>query len=338
MRPEFVDSLICPETHQSLELSVDGQDAAGNVIEGFLHTGDGRRRYRITNGIPRFVDHQRYSASFGFEWEVFRKVLFNEEHFQTLPKLFAERYALPPDEIRGKYVLDAGCGAGRFTCMCQRWKARRVVGIDLSNAVDFAARNIGAPCSGVEFVQADIFNLPFKREIFDVVFSIGVLHHTPDPAKAFESLVPFLRDGGRITAGLYTNNWGIGDRVCRTFTPHLPKRLLYLLSHLAVPLYTLYRLPHVGRLLYRLLPIFMSPKARERILNTFDWYSPVYQHYTSTDTVVEWFRDAGLTEIETAAQGHASGIKPIRDSREMAGGYSCGSSARAARNALVARA
>ena len=106
--------------------------------------------------------------------------------------------------------------------------------------------------------------------------------------------------------------------MCRTFTPHLPQRLLYLLSHLAVPLYTLYRVPHLGRLLYRLLPIFMSPNARERILNTFDWYSPVYQHYTSTETVVDWFRDAGLTEIETSAQGHASGIKPIRDSRDIA--------------------
>jgi 2-polyprenyl-3-methyl-5-hydroxy-6-metoxy-1,4-benzoquinol methylase len=82
---------------------------------------------------------------------------------------------------RTRSYSKAAAVKGRHTKLAAEWGAKEVVGIDLGDGVEsaFAAtRN----STNAHIVQCDIFKLPFKKS-FDYAFSIGVLHHTPNPKK-----------------------------------------------------------------------------------------------------------------------------------------------------------
>lgn len=97
-------------------------------------------------------------------------------------------------DVRGRPVLDGGAGAGRYAEVVAGWDAE-VVAIDLAGAIDVAAENLrGLPST--HFVQADLFALPFRSETFDMAYSIGVLHHTPDTAAAFREVAALVKKGG----------------------------------------------------------------------------------------------------------------------------------------------
>ena len=97
-------------------------------------------------------------------------------------------------DYRGRLVLDAGVGAGRFAEVVAN-KGGEVVGVDLSRAIDAAYENIGRR-PNVHLVQADIMAMPFRDGTFDLAYSVGVLHHTPDPERAF-GRVAAVRPQGR---------------------------------------------------------------------------------------------------------------------------------------------
>src|SRR3954452_7101798 len=90
------------------------------------------------------------------------------------------------DGVRGRMIVEFGCGPGRFLDVVRR-RGGVAVGIDLSMAVEPARENFRDD-PDVLIVQGDILNPPFKKGVFDFGYSIGVLHHTPDPAKGLESL------------------------------------------------------------------------------------------------------------------------------------------------------
>lgn len=106
-----------------------------------------------------------------------------------------------PDFFRGKRVLDAGCGSGRHAFYAARFGAQ-VWAMDLGPAVQVARRNTEASES-VHVVQADLYRPPFAFESFDFVYSLGVLHHLPDPVAGFRSLLRYLKPGGKIQIFLY---------------------------------------------------------------------------------------------------------------------------------------
>jgi SAM-dependent methyltransferase len=189
------------------------------------------------------------------------------------------------------------------------------------------------------FVQADLLHLPFPPQTFDFIYSIGVLHHTPDTRASLSHVVRTLRPGGeaaiwvyprrrlsetfhyfpeavnevlahdvnyRVPAklhGLLRRFAGILDWTMetassleRSITTRLPPRWLYWLCHVAIPLYTIYRIP----LFYPLrlvTKIAMDPDPEWRVLDTFDWYSPRYQWKHTYAEVREWFAQGGFEEI-----------------------------------------
>ena len=140
-------------------------------------------------------------------------------------------------------MLDAGVGAGRFAEIVSN-KGGDVVGVDLSQAIDAAYENIGRR-PNVHLVQADIFAMPFRDGTFDMAYSVGVLHHTPDPAAAFARVAAAVRQGGALAVYLYAR-YGPSHRfsdMIRVLTTRLPFPILRALSALAVPAYYLYRVP-----------------------------------------------------------------------------------------------
>jgi SAM-dependent methyltransferase len=258
----------------------------------------GGHRFPIVGGVARFVDSERYVGNFGFEWNLHRRTQLDGPENDESERTFRQKTGFTPADLQGRLVLDAGCGMGRFSDVASRWGAN-VIGVDLSSAVDAAWRNLGDR-ENVRVAQADIFRLPFADATFDAVFSIGVLHHTPDTRRAFEQLVRLVKPGGRIAIWLYASyggdKWLVSD-VLRRWTWRLPRRTLHALAHIAVPKYYVDRLPGVGLVSRMLLPVSTHRKAEWRVLDTFDWYSPRYQWKHTYEEVFPWFEAQGLVDI-----------------------------------------
>jgi SAM-dependent methyltransferase len=209
-------------------------------------------------------------------------------------------------------VLEGGCGKGRHTRLAAEWGAREVVGIDLSAAVEsaFAATR---DLPNAHIAQADIFRLPFKCA-FDYAFSVGVLHHTPDPRKSFASLAGKVKSGGHISAWVYgaeNNEWIINyvSPLRERFTSRISQPTLYQLSK--APTLALF----LGtKLLYRPANM-MAPSAAKALfyndylnhLAGFGWreqHNIVFDHlvaptafYISKSEFEDWWKEIGAKDL-----------------------------------------
>lgn len=270
-------------------------------MDGTLSCCNCSRQYPIVNYVPRFVSSDAYVGSFSFEWEKYPRLLYGFETERSF-----SRFHMDLSELSGKVILDAGCGSGRFVDLFSKY-GEEVVGVDLSFSVNDAFRYCGLR-RNVHVLQADLFKLPLRENVFDLVFSFGVLHHTSNTAKAFMQLVKHVKRGGKLAVFVYvkrsetTGRWEfkVKERLsdlCRTVSCRLPRVLLYGLSHLAIPLYDLKKLPKVGRFLDAAIEAGAHPDWRMRVLGTFDWYSPKYQWKHTNAEVLQWFKAAGFTDI-----------------------------------------
>ena len=257
------------------------------------------RRYPIVRGIPRFVRSEDYADTFGYQWTTFARTQLDSANGTTQSRdAFLEKTSLSLDHFEGKTVLDVGCGMGRYAEVVAQAGAR-VVGVDLSAAVEAASANLSR-FENVSVVQADVFSLPFAHESFDFIYSIGVLHHTPDTRGAFLSLARFVKPGGQVAVWLYHERlrWYLWtSRIYRLVTTRLGKERLLRLCRIAGPLGALERKGKAGKILQWFLPVSGHPDSQWRVLDTFDWYSPKYQWTHSDEEVKDWFREAGFREI-----------------------------------------
>jgi SAM-dependent methyltransferase len=263
------------------------------------------RRFPEVRGVLRFVDEGNYADSFGYQWQRFQRTQLDHAARDLSERDFVRKTGLKPQDLQGKVALDVGCGMGRFAEVVTRWGAR-VVGIDLSAAAEVAAKNL----SGREFVgfQADVFSLPFRPEAFDCIYSMGVLHHTPDCEKAVKALPQYLKPGGTLAVWLYSgyNNWYRFSDQYRKITHRMSPRALHGFFRVAVPFfYWLDRglrvVPIIGKqvagVVHHVFPVNRHPDPEVRVLDTLDWYSPKYQSKHTYEQVFRWFESCGLEGI-----------------------------------------
>jgi SAM-dependent methyltransferase len=205
VKRRLLEDLRCPLSSEPLQLTTGS--AGGDFEKGeLICTGCGSR-WEVRRGVPRLVppdlieQQQRTAAAFAFEWQH-----FDEMHPQYEAQFLDWLYPIGPDFFRGKRVLDAGCGTGRHARFAAQYGAGEVVALDLSEAVE-TARRVLSPHQNTEVVQGDLLRPPFRTAAsgggFDFVYSIGVLHHLPDPYEGFRSLLPFVRPGGTIAVWVY---------------------------------------------------------------------------------------------------------------------------------------
>jgi len=298
MKPSLMEHLVCPACRAALDLTVTAFDR-GEILEGVLACRECAHVYPVARGVPRFVGGSAYAASFAYQWNRFRSVQLDSMNgTRESERALRAATGWGPEDYLGRLVLDAGTGAGRYAEVAARHGAT-VFGVDLSEAVEAAYQNVGRH-PRVHLVQADIFALPFRPGTFDLAFSIGVLHHTPDPGGAFERVARMVRPGGKLAVYVYAHPGAVRvfPDAIRTVTRRLPPWMMSGLAALAVPLYPAYRLPLLGPLLQVVAPISMHRDWRFRWLDTFDWYTPRYQWKHTHPEVFDWFRACGFREVE----------------------------------------
>ena len=117
MKPEPLNNLRCPLTGQTLisepNMTVKAED--GDIESGWLVSQDGRNRYPIRNGIPRFVLKSNYADNFGMQWNHFAKTQLDSHSGHPIStERFWKATGWNPDDLRDRWILDVGCGSGRF--------------------------------------------------------------------------------------------------------------------------------------------------------------------------------------------------------------------------------
>ncbi|HET7113168.1 MAG TPA: methyltransferase domain-containing protein, partial [Pyrinomonadaceae bacterium] len=234
MKEKLLSYLVCPDCDLPLDLSVSRAENA-EIIEGELRCDACSSSFPITRGIPRFAelaavesDKQATAENFGWQWR----------HFTQDDQRYAEQFLgwiapVTSEFFRDKVVLEGGCGKGRHTQLAAQWGAREVVGIDLSEAVE-TAFTATRDLPNAHVVQADIYRLPLARK-FDYAFSVGVLHHLPNPRQGFFSLASKVKPGGHVSAWIYgaeNNEWIVRfvNPVREKVTSRIDQRALLQLS------------------------------------------------------------------------------------------------------------
>lgn len=322
MKLELLTLLRCPVTHQLLNVA-DVTDSDGDIESGWLVTADGKHRYPICNGIPRFVPESNYADNFGMQWNHFRKTQLDSYSGHSIS---ADRFWLAtgwsPTELRGQWVLDAGCGAGRFAEVALNAGAK-VIALDYSSAADACFANLKHH-SNLHVIQGDIFALPFEPGIFQFVYSLGVLQHTPNVAKAFAALPPMVASGGHLCADFYWKRFRTMlhmKYLLRPITKRMSQSQLFSILEKCVPnmlpvSQQLGKVPFAGKALKRLIPVadytgifpLSDQQLREwALLDTFDWLAPQYDNPQTEQQIRSWFNEAGIREVEVFHGGHLVG-------------------------------
>jgi SAM-dependent methyltransferase len=286
-KDDFFKYFVCPEDRSPLTREGD-----------FLVSAAGRR-YPVVRGVPRFVKTDAYVDSFSFEWNTHTQTQLDSQRSEAMSaaQLF-EKTLFTEKEVEGKLVLDAGVGTGRYSEVIASWGGK-AIGVDLSFAVEAASHNL-EDFSNAFIAQADIGKLPFAQGTFDLIFSIGVLHHTPDTRKYFEALVPLLKPGGTIAIWLYSTTPDYRNRKqWIPFTRHIPDKMFYEWCRWFVPLTHKYVNSGWVRWISSVFPFSRQHYGLENdILDTFDGFSPYYHGIHSPEEVVEWFKEVGLEDIQ----------------------------------------
>jgi SAM-dependent methyltransferase len=197
-----------------------------------------------TRALPRIRRTVDTASRFGFQWDRYREVFphYEAQFLSWISPLRAEDFA-------GRDVLDAGCGMGRHALFAARYGARSVLAVDQASLAVNAAHELLAEVPGVRVERRSIYDLSIKRA-FDLVFSIGVLHHLEHPRLALEKLCETLRRGGRLVVQLqgYEGNedWVRAFRRIHRMLRLLPPRTVHAIAYLlSAPLYL--GLPLPGR-------------------------------------------------------------------------------------------
>lgn len=331
MLKSLVTRLRSPRSRGRLALAEDSPNEAP-VETGELKDVDGQDAYPVVRAIPRFVPESNYADSFKNQWSLFREDQVDSKSGRSLSHdQFYRVSGWQPEDLRDQWVLDAGCGAGRFAEIALEAGAH-VVAVDMSSSVDVCYETLHARYPDrLHLVQADIMQLPLAPRSFDRVYCIGVLQHTPDPPEALRQVADMVKPGGKLAVWIYELrlNTFFGIYAWKYSLRWITKRLGYrfnlafsfLLTLLLWPVwYPLSFLGKIGRALLYFLPVAarsyvgigyrLTKHFRCVWLDTFDMYSPAYDAPQPAKRVRRILRECGIEEIHKNAPGAFSGLRP----------------------------
>jgi SAM-dependent methyltransferase len=314
--------LVCP---------VDGRSIVAH--DGRLLCGGGHD-WSDRAGIPRMIPSpDTYADAFGLQWQVFRKTQLDSYTHTSISRDRARRCLGEEvwERLRGgdMQLLEVGCGAGRFTEVLLEAGAN-VTSVDLSSAVDANQENFPQN-ERHRIAQADVRQLPFAPQQFDVVFCLGTIQHTPDPEQAIAKLYEQVRPGGWLVIDHYTRSLSTITKLSPLYRQVLrrlsPARGLQWSERLVNVFFPLHRAARHNRIaqaiLSRVSPVLayfhLYPLSDElqrewALLDTHDALTDHYKHYRTQDQIRRTLEDLGVADIWCEYGGNgveARGRRPL---------------------------
>lgn len=336
MTKSMMEELVCPSCGSGMTLQ-----------QGILSCKGCSGRYSLVREVPDFVGpvcegQSQTAEAFSFKWQM-NMDGFEEGQLEIMREFHGERFDLrTPDDFRalmeGKVVLDAGVGSGEAENFFIDYP-RELYGVDISESVHVAHHHWGGR-SNFTAIRADILSLPFPENHFDIIWSDGVLHHTPDTRKALEACVRVLKEEGLILFYVYVKKAPVREYVDDLIRKELsrlsPKdaydalrpltALARDLSRLSINIRLEGDMPYLGipsgeydlqRFLYwHILKLYWNEKLSfegNHAVN-FDWYSPSFAYRHTPDEVRSWLDELHVHPLRFHVS--QSGISVIARKRE----------------------
>ena len=223
-------------TGEELSLDIEKTCEDGHIESGKLKSSAGT--YPIVNGVPRFVLSQSSTEeqtveAFGDQWHEADEAIL---HYGQDEEYFSAYFSpLEPNAFGNAVVLDAGCGNGRLLEYALGFEPRMIVGIDYSRAVDLAFTRTRHRENAL-VVQGSLLAPPLRRNGYELIYSLGVVHHLESPEKGLRELGDLLEDNGVMHVWPYSREGNelylalVGP--LRRLSRWLPNGALWLLSTL----------------------------------------------------------------------------------------------------------
>ena len=318
MRARLFNLLRCPACtlpFTSTPFETITRHGEPDVMEGLLTCNGCHAAYPIVRGIPRILDdaprlfaefyarHQptqagaqrdgtavsvaplsaeawdaidRTRESFGYQWTHFHEMVtdFRQNFLEYI-------HPVTESFFPGKLGIDVGCGFGRHIYNAALFGAE-MVGLDLSDAIESTRRNT-EHLPNVHLVQANIYRPPFAEGAFDFGYSIGVLHHLPDPEGGFHAVAALVKPGGSVFIWVYSKKRRLLNaalEAARAVTTRMPPVLQNTISFSAGVVDMAFILPYKA-----LAAVGAIPAAVDRALPRLK----VYSNYPFQVVWADWF-------------------------------------------------
>lgn len=327
------------------------------IMTGFLVSSNSKMAYPILKGIPRLLKgamffYKKYLTdfndcinkldinpnsylvekefinlylptlkSFGKEWKEHNVEgkTWGWSQPERLKK-YMEYMNIQQGNFEGKLFLDVGAGSGQLTCTLAESLNCDIIGVDLTLGIqkgEMIRRSLKNK-DKLFFIQANLMALPFKNQTFDYIHASGVLHHTPNTEKAFNSVEKYTKSGGKFGVWIYrtgivevlplipfvrNKKFILKGTALRKITTKLNPTFLYVLIYLYAAYFHFF---------YKLNSIIRGKKhkqtIRERTTSLFDSLSPQFDHKHSPSELVRWFEDKDYTNLIETDQEEANGF------------------------------
>jgi ubiquinone/menaquinone biosynthesis C-methylase UbiE len=294
VKRRLLDLICCPTCKSPFTLISEALEA-DDIQEGSLKCSKCQKEYPVIKGIPRILPleeiENNYSENFKMYW-----LNTNWPTHEASKKRFFDFTQWQSENIKGKLVLEAGCGGGRWLYQFAKAEAGEIVAFDYTQSVE-KAQEICKDFPNIHYVQADLFHMPFPDRIFDIAHCHGVLHTTPDVKESTRQLSFKVKPGGEMAILLYRNvtwiQFLIDSIICEP-AKRLPLKLNYYLSF--IPTVIEY-IPGAVPLLENIIHLSGQPSFVLKHIHNFDWFSCHYRHRVSAKQGVQWMQDFGFADV-----------------------------------------
>ena len=320
--------LVCPQDRGAL-----------SAVEGPQLACAAGHRYEVRADIPRMVPPENnYAEAFGLQWQQYRITQLDSYTKTNLTRDRLRRcmgdalWARLMDPTENLQVLEAGCGAGRFTEVLLKLPGARVTSTDLSSAVEPNQDNF-PQSERHRIVQCDIGQFPFAPGSFDVVVCLGVVQHTQNSETTIANLYSQVKPGGSLIIDHYPANLAhytrFGDMLLRPILKRLsPQRGIAATKALTRWLFPLHRavrnVPPARMLLSRVSPLLTYyhafPELDEKLqyewaeLDTHDGLTDWFKHVRTPRQIRRALESLGATGIWVELGGNGVEARCVKPS------------------------
>lgn len=264
-----------------------------------------QRAIDVIPDFNAFLAHQKKTAeSFAYEW----KYIYKENNYEKHNFFHFSGPFVTEENIKNKKTVDIGCGSGRFTKWAALSGTEISFGTDLGESVEVAYQ-MTYRLPNVCIVQADIYAMPFSG-VFDLAYSIGVLHHLPQPQEGFLYLPKVLKKGGKIVIWVYNRRNNARAlyfyEPIRNILKKLPKPVLFKISY--IPGFAVHLINLFGKLLKesgfdslaKNLPFsyYANFSFNMKLNDAFDVLATPKSNYYYVEEIRDWFANAHLQNVD----------------------------------------